>query len=112
MRKEQVRKNPPETSLTPKQDDHTSKSLELSEGQLEAHFRRLNLAHTRRIYKEVADRAEKEGWSYRDWLCCWPKKWHEENRRDCNVVRGAHTSRSSRPSTSSTSRCTQRSGSP
>jgi len=32
--------------------------------------------------------------------------------RDCNVVRGAHTSRSSRPSTSSTSRCSQRSGSP
>ena len=68
MRKEQVRKNPRDTSMTPKQDDHTSKSLELSEGQLEAHFRRLNLAHTRRIYKEVADRAEKEGWSYRDFL--------------------------------------------
>ena len=68
MRKEQVRKNPRETSLTPKQDDNTSKSLELSEGQLEAHFRRLNLAHTRRIYKDVADRAEKEGWSYRDFL--------------------------------------------
>ena len=68
MRKEQVRKNPRETSLTLKQDDNTSKSLELSEGQLEAHFRRLNLAHTRRIYKEVADRAEKEGWSYRDFL--------------------------------------------
>ena len=66
--KEQVRKNPRETSMTPKQDDNTSKSLELSEGQLEAHFRRLNLAHTRRIYKEVADRAEKEGWSYRDFL--------------------------------------------
>jgi DNA replication protein DnaC len=68
MRKEQLRKNPRVTSLTPKQDDHTSKSLELSEGQLDAHFRRLNLAHTRRIYKEVADRAEKEGWSYRDFL--------------------------------------------
>src|SRR5260370_25011431 len=68
MRKEQARKNPREASLTAKQDDNTSKSLELSEGQLEAHFRRLNLAHTRRIYKEVADRAEKEGWSYRDFL--------------------------------------------
>jgi DNA replication protein DnaC len=68
MRKQQVRKNPRETSLTPKQDDNTSKSLELSEGQLEVHFRRLNLAHTRRIYKEVAVRAEKESWSYRDFL--------------------------------------------
>jgi len=52
--------------MTTKQDDNTLKSLELSEGQLEVHFRRLNLAHTRRIYKEVADRAEKESWSYRD----------------------------------------------
>ena len=40
----------------------------LSEGQLEPLFRRLNLAHTRRIYQEVADRAEKENWSYRDFL--------------------------------------------
>ncbi|MFZ1998051.1 MAG: ATP-binding protein, partial [Candidatus Sulfotelmatobacter sp.] len=28
----------------------------------------LNLAHTRRIYQEVADRAEKETWTYRDFL--------------------------------------------
>jgi hypothetical protein len=67
MRKEQVRKNPRDVSMTPKQDD-TAKSLELSEGQLEVHFRRLNLAHTRRIYREVAVRAEKESWSYRDFL--------------------------------------------
>jgi DNA replication protein DnaC len=40
----------------------------LSEGQLEPLFRRLNLAHTRRIYLEVADRAEKENWTYRDFL--------------------------------------------
>jgi len=69
MRKEQVKKNPRDASMTPKQDDNnTPKSLELSEGQLEVHFRRLNLAHTRRIYKEVAVRAEKESWSYRDFL--------------------------------------------
>ena len=67
MRKEQV-KNPRGASMTPKQDDNTPKSLELSEGQLEVHFRRLNLAHTRRIYQEVAARAEKESWSYRDFL--------------------------------------------
>ena len=40
----------------------------LSNGQLEPLFRRLNLAHTRRIYQEVADRAEKENWTYRDFL--------------------------------------------
>jgi len=28
----------------------------------------LNLAHTRRIYQDLADRAEKENWSYRDFL--------------------------------------------
>jgi hypothetical protein len=27
-----------------------------------------NLAHTRRIYQDLADRAEKENWSYRDFL--------------------------------------------
>jgi len=40
----------------------------LSEGQLEPLFRRLNLANTPRIYQEVADRAEKENWTYRDFL--------------------------------------------
>jgi DNA replication protein DnaC len=40
----------------------------LSEGQLEPLFQRLNLAHTRRIYQDLADRAEKENWSYRDFL--------------------------------------------
>src|SRR5713226_5637166 len=46
----------------------TSKKPKLSDGQLEPLFRRLNLAHTRRIYLDVADRAEKENWSYRDFL--------------------------------------------
>src|ERR1700747_1397759 len=41
---------------------------QLSEGQLEPLFRRLNLAHTRRIYQDVADRAEKENWTYRAFL--------------------------------------------
>ena len=46
----------------------SSKMPQLSEGQLELLFRRLNLAHTRRIYQDLADRAEKENWSYRDFL--------------------------------------------
>ena len=52
MRKEPVRKNPREASMTPKQDDNTPKSLELSEGQLEVHFRRLHLAHMRQFTKK------------------------------------------------------------
>ena len=51
MKKETVTKNRQSASMATKQDDHTLQSLELSEGQLEVHFRRLNLAHTRRIYK-------------------------------------------------------------
>ena len=35
MRKEQVKKNPRDASITTKQDNNTPKSLELSEGQLE-----------------------------------------------------------------------------
>src|ERR1700682_236514 len=46
----------------------SSKMPQLSEGQLELLFRRLNLAHTRRIYQDLADRAEKANWSYRDFL--------------------------------------------
>jgi DNA replication protein DnaC len=68
MKKETVTQNWRGASMTTKHDDNTLQSLELSEGQLEVHFRRLNLAHTCRIYKEVADRAEKESWSYRDFL--------------------------------------------
>ena len=45
-----------------------AKISKLSDGQLELLFRRLNLAHTRRIYQEVADRAEQGNWSYRDFL--------------------------------------------
>src|SRR5262245_30751923 len=68
VKKGMLTNSPRGASLTTKNDRSTVKSLELSEGQLEAHFRRLNLAHMRRIYKEVAGRAEKENWSYRDFL--------------------------------------------
>ena len=68
MTKNIPRKDPPGVSMATKNDRNAPKSLELSEGQLEVHFRRLNLAHMRRIYKEVAARAEKESWAYRDFL--------------------------------------------
>ena len=52
--------------------NHTPESSlkipKLSEGQLQSLFRRLNLAHTRRIYQDVARRAENENWTYRDFL--------------------------------------------
>ena len=40
----------------------------LTAEEIEGLLRRLNLACTRRIYADVADRAEKEQWSYRDFL--------------------------------------------
>jgi DNA replication protein DnaC len=43
-------------------------SRSLSEAEREALFKRLHLAHMRRIYQEVAVQAEKEGWSYADFL--------------------------------------------
>ena len=68
MTKNIPRTDPRGVSMATKNDLHAPKSLELSEGQMEVHFRRLNLAHMRRIYKEVAERAEKESWAYRDFL--------------------------------------------
>src|ERR1700728_374097 len=76
----------------------------LSEGQLESLFRRLNLAHTRRIYQDLAARAEKENWSYRVFLLlCWPKKWLIPSKRACNVLPASPFPLSSRPLRSSTS---------
>jgi DNA replication protein DnaC len=40
----------------------------LTAEEIESLLRRLNLARTRRTYADVADRAEKEQWSYRDFL--------------------------------------------
>src|SRR5215471_13653302 len=49
-------------------DTPLPESRHLSPAELEACFKRLNLAHMRRIYQQVAGRAEKESWSYRDFL--------------------------------------------
>ena len=64
----------------------------LSEGQLEPLFRRLNLAHTRRIYQDVADRAEKENWTYRDFLAVLlaEEVAHRKQTRLQRCTRSAH----------------------
>src|ERR1700757_4106724 len=59
----------------------------LSAGQLEPLFRRLNLAHTRRIYQAVADRAEKENWTYRDFLALLLAE-EEAHRKQTRLQRG------------------------
>src|SRR5262249_6417853 len=58
----------PETKTAGGDRARWSKSLELSEAELQALFKRLNLAHMRRIHKEVVRQAEKESWSYRNFL--------------------------------------------
>jgi len=49
-------------------DNPLPQSRTFSPAELEALFKRLNLAHTRRIYQQVAAQAEKESWSYCDFL--------------------------------------------
>jgi DNA replication protein DnaC len=72
--------------------DAERKNPKLSEGQLEPLFRRLNLAHTRRIYHEVADRAEKENWTYRDFLALLlaEEVAHRKQTRLQRLTRKAH----------------------
>ena len=73
----------------PQQNPEISK---LSEGQLDPLFRRLNLAHTRRIYQDVIDRAEKESWSYRDFLALLlaEEVAHRKQTRLQRLTRRAH----------------------
>lgn len=68
MKKANRRTDLASVAMTAKAGPPTPQSRELSEGQLDALFKRLNLAHTRRIYQEVAAQAEKESWSYREFL--------------------------------------------
>src|SRR6201997_3084035 len=65
---------------------------QFSEEQLEPLFRRLNLAHTRRIYRQVVDRAEKENWSYRDFLALLlaEEVAHRKQTRLQRFTRSAH----------------------
>src|SRR5215469_13955927 len=49
-------------------DNSIPESRYPSPAELEACFKRLNLAHMRRIYQQVVAQAEKEDWSYRDFL--------------------------------------------
>ena len=79
------------TSKHPTQES-SSKIPKLFEGQLEPLFRRLNLANTRRIYQELADRAEKEHWSYRDFLAVLlaEEVAHRKQTRLQRLTRQAH----------------------
>lgn len=72
---------------------------------LDATLKRLSLANTRRTWRELVARAEKEQWSYHDFLATI---FTEEvaHRQQTRIQRNAQRScsHSSRPSTISTSR--------
>jgi len=64
----------------------------LTAEEIEGLLRRLNLARTRRIYAEVADRAEKEEWPYRDFLVFLlaEEVAHRQQTRLVRFTRKAH----------------------
>ena len=82
-----TKKNPRHHNLAP-----AWKVPQLSEGQLEPLFRRLNLANAPRIYQQVADRAEKENWGYRDFLAVLlaEEVAHRKQTRLQRCTRNAH----------------------
>jgi len=67
----------------------------------------------RRIYKEVAALAEKESWAYRDFLALLlAEEVAHRKQHVSSVAPGTRTSRSSKPSMSSTSLCNRLFGNP
>jgi len=64
----------------------------LTAEEIEGLLRRLNLARTRRIYAEVANRAEKEEWPYRDFLVFLlaEEVAHRQQTRLVRFTRKAH----------------------
>jgi hypothetical protein len=57
-------------------------TIDLTDAQLDALLKRLHLANARRAWRELVQRAEREEWSYRDFLACSsPKKSPSVRRR-------------------------------
>ena len=78
--------------MTPETHSNPSPSLTLSASEFEGLFRRLNLANTRRIYQEVARRAEQESCSYCDFLAqlLVEEVAHRKQTRLQRCTRSAH----------------------
>jgi DNA replication protein DnaC len=66
-------------------------TIDLSDVQLDALFKRLHLANTRRAWHELVQRAEREEWSYRDFLALLVSEEiaHRQQTRIARVVRRA-----------------------
>jgi DNA replication protein DnaC len=66
-------------------------TIDLSDVQLDALLKRLHLANTRRAWHELVQRAEREEWSYRDFLALLVSEEiaHRQQTRIARVVRRA-----------------------
>ena len=78
--------------MTTQTKPNTTKSSPLSGAEFEALFRRLNLANTRRIYQDVGRQAERESWSYCDFLghLLLEEVAHRKQTRLQRCTRNAH----------------------
>ena len=70
----------------------TTNGSPLSGAEFDALFRRLNLANTRRLYQEIARKAEQESWSYCDFLgrLLQEEVAHRKQTRLQRCTRNAH----------------------
>ncbi len=59
---------------------------------LDALFKRLHLANARRVWRDLVDRAERERWSYRDFLTLLATEEiaHRQQTRLARLTRRAH----------------------
>ena len=66
-------------------------TIDLSDAQLDALVKRLSLANTRRAWRELTQRAEREEWSYRDFLALLVSEEiaHRQQTRLARMVRRA-----------------------
>lgn len=62
------------------------------EADLDALFKRLHLAHARRVWRDLVQRAERETWTYRDFLTLLVAEEiaHRQQTRLTRLVRRAH----------------------
>ena len=67
-------------------------TIDLSDVQFDALLKRLHLANTRRAWRELVQRAERDEWSYRDFLALLVSEEiaHRQQTRMARMVRRAH----------------------
>lgn len=67
-------------------------TIDLTDAQLDAFLKRLHLANARRAWRELVQRAEREEWSYRDFLALLVSEEiaHRQQTRIARMVRRAH----------------------